>query len=500
MLLRTYPSILLEVSSGQGNQHHQTVLGRAVITLKQGFMYLLLLLLAGAPFSGALFAHETNEKFPPLQVGAATCIITPPIGSWQQGAGVTRKGERIRDELEANVLYLTDGKTPLLLMSCDLVGLDLATVQPIRDSISAAAGIPPRQVIITCTHTHSGPALIRTNYYIPVDKAYLELLSQKLVDVARDAITASKPAQIGWGLGTAQIGFNRRVCWADGSHTMHGNTRRPDFAGLEGPDDPAHLALFAVDMAGKPIAVAYHNTSHPTNFYGAGLFSADYPDAARKILRRELGRIPVLYLNGEQGDIAMANQLDPQREDPEARLERIGEMLATETLRLYREAKFHTHIPLSHTYDDLQVKVRLPGAEQLESAHQVMKRIEAGEKILGQKLIFAFGTVQLQEQYSKQPIDTLPLHVVRIGDVALVTQPCELYCQFGLDIKRRSPTLLTAVVGLADGYCGYCPTIASILGGGYSGQPISWTRLEPYAGYHLVEAVGPMLNHLWREK
>jgi neutral ceramidase len=43
-----------------------------------------------------------------------------------------------------------------------------------------------------------------------------------------------------------------------------------------------------------------------------------------------------------------------------------------------------------------------------------------------------------------------------------------------------------------------CPTIASILGGGYSGQPISWTRLESRAGYRMVEAAGPMLSRLWR--
>ncbi len=470
-------------------------------TKMKSFIRLLLVLsLAWAPSSRAVAADPTNGQPSPLQVGAATCLITPALGSWQQGAGVTRKGERIRDNLEANAFYLTDGKTPLLLISCDLVGLDLAAVKPIRDAISTATEIPPRQVIITCTHTHSGPSLIRTNYYFPVDQVYLGLLRQKLIDVASDAVAAAKPAKIGWGLGTAQIGFNRRVCWADGSHTMHGDTRRPDFAGMEGPDDPAHLAIFAVDEDNKPIAVVYHNTSHPTNFYGAGLFSADYPDAARKIIRSELGRIPVLYLNGAQGDINMANQLNPQREDPEARLERIGEMLATETLRLYHEAEFHSQIPLGHTYEDLQIKVRLPEPKQLADAQEVMKRIKAGEKILGQKLIFAFGTTHLQEQYGKQPIDTVPIHVLRIGDVALVTQPCELYCQFGLDIKRRSPAPLTAIVGLADGYCGYCPTIASILGGGYSGKPISWTRLEPYAGYYMVEAAGPMLNHLWRVK
>jgi len=48
------------------------------------------------------------------------------------------------------------------------------------------------------------------------------------------------------------------------------------------------------------------------------------------------------------------------------------------------------------------------------------------------------------------------------------------------------------------GYAGYVTTIYGILGGGYSGEPIYWTRLEPYAGYRIVESAGRMLNRLWR--
>lgn len=434
-----------------------------------------------------------------LQAGGASIVITPPVGSWQQGAGVTKKGERILDELEANALYLSDDKTPLLVLSCDLVGLDLETVTPIREAIAKATGVPPRQVIITCTHNHSGPSLLKTNFYMPVDEAYIAALAPKLVEVSREAVAAAKTAKLGWGKGRAQIGYNRRVCWEDGTHTMHGDTKRPDFAGLEGPDDPDHLALFAVDMEGKPLVVVYNNTSHPTNFYGAGLFSADYPGAARANLREELGAIPVLYLNGAQGDINMANLLEAEQEAPEDRMARIGKVLAEETLRLYHAAEFHDTVRLGHEVVDLSLEVRLPESAALEEANKVVARMEAGEQIAGMPGILAFGTVHLQEKYGDHPTDTMPVHAIRIGDVALVTQPCELYCQFGIDIKRRSPTPLTAVVGLADGYCGYCPTIAGILGGGYSGQPISWTRLEPYAGYKLVEAAGPMLNRLWRD-
>ncbi|MCA9436291.1 MAG: hypothetical protein KC978_10930, partial [Candidatus Omnitrophica bacterium] len=77
---------------------------------KMNWIFALLILLTTSP----LFA--AGDSSPDLRAGAATAIITPPLGSWQQGAGVTVRGEEIRDELEANALYLTDGQTPLLFL------------------------------------------------------------------------------------------------------------------------------------------------------------------------------------------------------------------------------------------------------------------------------------------------------------------------------------------------------------------------------------------------
>jgi len=435
---------------------------------------------------------------PALQVGAASKLINNQVGGWVQAAGIERKATKQLDDLEANGLYLSDGSTQLLLVSCDLMGLEPAYVAVAREAMGDAIGIPPRNIIIACTHTHGGPAIVKTNPLMPVDHAYLNRLQDWLVEVAAQAVKSARPGKIGWGKGNAQIGFNRRVCWADGTHSMHGDTSRKDFAGLEGPDDPQHLALFAADTDGKLIAVLYHNTTHPTIFYGAGVYSADFPGDVRKTLRQKLGKIPVLYLNGAQGDVAITDQLHRRKESREDKLHRIAGMVVAETLRLYKDVTYHDHPVLAHTYDDLNVTVRLPRPDRLAAGRKVLSRIEAGEKIRGMKMIMAFGAVHLQEVYGKNPVDTLPIHAIRIGDVALISEPCELYCQFGLDIKRRSPAPITAVVGLADGYCGYCPTIYGILGGGYSGQPIYWTRLEPHAGYKIVETAGRMLNQLWR--
>ena len=445
---------------------------------------------ASAPIS--TYAEEKAA----LQVGAAIKVINNRIGGWVQGAGVARTAEKQRDDLEANGLYLSNGTTRLLLVNCDLVGLNSVHATVMREAMAEATKIPPRNILIACTHTHGGPSLIKTNYLMPIDHAYLERLQVWLVELARQAVQSARPGKIGWGKGKAQIGYNRRLCWADGTHTMHGDASRADFAGLEGPDDPQHLAIFAADAGGKLIAVLHHNTTHPTIFYAAGIYSADFPGEARKIVRKELGNIPVLYMNGAQGDIAIDNQLNRRKESREEKLQRIARMTADETLRLYKTIKYHEHPALGHTHEDLKFKVRLPKPERLAEARKLLAQIDAGKKTRG--MIMAFGAVHLQKVYGENPIDTLPIHAIRIGDVALVTQPCELYCQFGLDIKRRSPALATAVIGLTDGYGGYCPTIYGILGGGYSGQPIYWTRLEPSAGYKIVESAGRMLNTLWR--
>ncbi len=434
-----------------------------------------------------------------LQIGAASKVINNEIGSWVQGAGVPKKASKIRDDLEANALYISNGETQLMLVSCDLAGLESGFVIRAREAMGKASGVPPRNILISCTHTHGGPSVLRTNYLMPIDHEYLDRLETWLVELAAETVKSARPGKIGWGKGKAQIGYNRRVCWANGSHSMHGDTSRKDFAGLEGPDDPQHLALFAADENDKIISVLYHNTTHPTIFYGAGVYSSDFIDETRNILREKFGKIPVLYLNGAQGDIAMSNQLKKIKESREQKLERIGRMAADETLRLYQEVKFHDKPVLALNYEDLKVKVRLPTPETLVSSRKVLAKIDAGEKIRGMGMIMAFGAVHLQETFGENPVDTLPIHVVRIGDVALVTEPCELFCQFGLDIKRRSPAPITAVVGLTDGFGGYCPTIYGILGGGYSGKPISWTRLEQNAGYMIVESAGKLLNALWRD-
>jgi hypothetical protein len=431
-----------------------------------------------------------------LKIGAASIIING--GSWVQGAGVLKNAQRIRDNLEANALYIASEDEKLLLISCDMAAIPTDTVSEARDRISESTNVPARNIIIAGTHTHSGPSVLKTSYKKPIDKPYLDRLINWLAELSETAVSRAVPGKIGWGKGNVQVGYNRRCCWTDGTHSMHWTSGREDFTGLEGPDDPEHTVIATVDDDDKLIAILQNNTSHPTCFYGADFFSADFPGASRTFLRNNFGQIPVLFFNGAFGDISNENQCAPKvcETNKERKMLRLAHLLTGETLRLLHEMSFCSDPVIKHQYEDMQIPVRLPLQEQLERAEATLKKIDAGEEVPAMEQILAWGTVDLNNRFKDNPYDTVPVHVIRIGELAIVTQPCELYCQFGLNIKRRSPFAATAVFGIADGYNGYCPSIEGIMGGGYSGIPISWTRLSERAGYLIVDTASKLLREI----
>ena len=308
------------------------------------------------------------------------------------------------------------------------------------------------------------------------------------------------PARVGWGLGRAHVGYNRRLCWQDGTHTMYGDSSRAEFTGIEGPDDPSHAVLFAVDAEGRPIAIVHNNCCHSTCLESADYASADFPGEARRQLREALAAaVPVLYLQGASGDVSPWNMTRvPHRYPGEQRVREVGATLAAETLRLMHEAEPVPDPVLRHAYGDVKIDVRMPTDEQLDQARQVESLGEDKASRWDYERSVA-GVLRLYRHFKDNPHDTLAVHAIRVGDVAMATNPCELYCQFGLDIKRRSPAPVTLVAQLTDGFSGYCPTVYGVLGGGYSGDAIYWTRLEPLAGYRLVDHTARLLGPLWRE-
>ena len=432
-----------------------------------------------------------------LQASAGTTTITNKLGTHIQGATVGGVARYVRDELEANALYLVDADQAALLVSCDLGGLEPDITNAICGEISAVTGLARSQIIVGATHT-GGPSVIPSNYLKPIDTDYLARLKDQLVLLAGKTVAAAVPVELAVGHGYAAIGYQRRCCWAEGHHTMHRSGKGEHFTGLEGPSDPEHLAVFVRDQAGTLIAILHQNTAHPCTFYGADFYSADYPGEARKLLRAAIREdLPVLFFNGAFGDQGQDKQDDPRTpETASQKLIRCGATVAGETLRLLHEAAFSADGPFRSVCRDVEVGIRLPDPDRLSAARVTLARVDAGEAVRPMDIALAHGAVLLQERFGGSPRESLPVHALQLGDLGIITQPTELFCRFGLTIKARSPFPVTAVFSICDGYRGYCPTYDAVISGGYSGTPIYWTRLAPEAGYQMVDLASALLSEL----
>lgn len=421
-----------------------------------------------------------------IKTGSSSTIITNKLNTDIQGATVGGKAKYVRDELEANAICLNSKKCSVMFVSCDLGGLLPDFTKTTRESIAAATGLDSRSIIIGGTHT-GGPSVIPTNYLKSVDVEYLKYLKTKLIDLAVKAMDNMRLSKLGVAKGSAKIGYNRRTCCKDGTHKM-GRQNEEEFAGMEGTEDNEQFVLYTVDESNTITAILHQNTSHPCTFYGADFYSADYPGLARKHIRNVIGDVPVLFFNGAFGDIGQ-DMLEhkPFSESSEMKLNRSALPLAGETLRLIYENPPVDNIELKHLYYDLEVSVRLPDPEKLEWSKNILAKVDAGESVPQMDIVSAHGSALLQKSFGKNPVDKLPIHAIQIGEAVIVTQPTELFCQFGLDIKRRSPFNITSVFSICDGYSGYCPTYPAVISGGYSGAPIYWTRFTADTGYKIVD-------------
>jgi hypothetical protein len=102
---------------------------------------------------------------------------------------------------------------------------------------------------------------------------------------------------------------------------------------------------------------------------------------------------------------------------------------------------------------------------------------------------------ELQRTQPKVPIE---VHVMRLGDVAVATNPFEYYLDFGLQIKARSKAVQTFVVQHVGGGGGYLPTARAVAGRSYGAIPAS-TPIGPEGGRELAQWTVEAINALWTD-
>jgi hypothetical protein len=93
------------------------------------------------------------------------------------------------------------------------------------------------------------------------------------------------------------------------------------------------------------------------------------------------------------------------------------------------------------------------------------------------------------------------MHVMRLGDVAIATNPYELYLDYGVQIQGRSPAPQTILIQLAAAmdFAYYVPTPRAITAGGYSAE-ITHNLVGPEGAQVLVDRTVEAIGKLWADE
>ncbi|MBX3010187.1 MAG: hypothetical protein KF832_01725 [Caldilineaceae bacterium] len=427
-----------------------------------------------------------------VQVGTAWEEITPDRPLPLLGQMHVRLGQSTRDPLTANAVLFVDDTTRVAVVSVDVCVIPDELARRIQQACAVATGLPAEAVIVAATHTHVAPCT--TNQIAgDADPAFLEQMTAAIAQCVARALADLEPCDLFAGVGyLEQMGWNRRGMRRDGSCHMYWGSWQPDYVGLEGPRDGQVGVIFARKPNGQVKVVIPSFSTHPNCVENESFYSADIPGEVRRVLRAALGpAVGVVYLTGAAANTAPSiMEHNPTNHQPwrgEQGLVRSGLYLGGEILKVIADQVTPMPTPvLGHA----QAHVSIPMREWDSWAD--LAAFKGGMLEFFERSRADWPRL-LQEE---NPVATR-LHVLRLGDAALCFNPAELYVEFGLALKERSPASITLIGQLADGYIGYVPTPEAIRHGGYSATAASHTRLVPEGGWIMVETTEKLLAQLF---
>lgn len=455
-----------------------------------------------------------NEETGQLYVGAATVDITPDGPVSLVGQLYIRISEGVDTPVEADVLVLETRAADrsldvAIFISCDLVTIRSEVLDEVRAALRVRLPeVDPRKIVASATHTHTAPdvrdgvtGLPETGIIQPPD--YRRFLVERLVAATVEAWQARRPGSVGWGLGHATIGQNRRSCYADGTAKMYGATETDDFRGMEGFDDDGVEVLCVWDADQRLVATVI-NLACPSQVVGSQRrVNADFWHPVREQLRAEHGAdLAVLGWVSAAGDVAprtMIRKASEERMRALRGLDHMGE-IARRLGRAWHDAyeaavmEQHTWIPFAHLVHEVDLPVRLvTAAERAEAEQAVRDLCEDPDQI--RRVAWNQAIVDRFDRQSPADVHRVEVHLLRLGDIAIATNPFELFVSFGIQLKERSKALQTFVVQLV-GPGTYVATAEAVARGGYSAV-VQSNRVGPEGGQLLVDTSVAEINTMW---
>ena len=491
-----------------------------------------------------------------LNVGWSEVSITPDKKISLAGQFAERISEYVETPVTVTALAVEDGEEQLIICSCDLISIGENLVADVRNAVRRAnSEIDTDKIIISAIHTHTSHVYSRGaggnvrrikeifDSFLPPEKQYrakvspkgddfmdsdeaLAFLTERICEAVLKAWSGRKPARYAAGFGRAAVGMCRRVCYSDGSARMWGDTNMASFTELEGGNDSGIEMLFFYDDGGRLTGIAA-NVACPAQVLEHRLFiSSDYWGKVRELLREKYGdELFVLGLCSAAGDQCprdLIRWVKPELPIDDPNIERndyierdadpsmfdikgsrlVGRRIANEIVMALEDVeKTYDEAVLRHEKLTVDLPLRRVTPKEYDEALKALRAYSANvEEHIDfndtAAMYIHTGTVVRWEEQHRKDIYPVEVHIARLGNIAIATNPFELFLDYGNRIRARSRARQTIIIQLACGTGGYLPTLKAERGSHYSAY-VSSGNVGHEGGELLVRKTTEEINKMF---
>lgn len=351
-----------------------------------------------------------------FRAGIAVRIVTPdPLLPVSGGVGPSRPVTRKEGELTVRALVLEQQGTRIAIVSADFLGFPSVLGNRVR---AAVTNIPPSNILIGATHTHSGPdcyGFSNGKGGTDSDPKYLDTVCTRMADAINEAAARLQPARIKVATGEAKgkIAYNYYA---------------------EQLYDPRCHVIQMLEASGKPFVTLVNYAIHPEVLgSAAGVCSPDLIGPLYDRIAAKGGGTGI-FMNSAQGGMVTADNRRKDGGDVRVWEEcvRIGELLADEALRIIHDAPEQREPKLFCAARSISFPVDSPLMRSL------IKELPGAAAPDG-KL-------------------TTQMNLVNLGDVQILTIPGEALPNIGYYLKRKMRGKHNLLFGLTNDAFGYILT------------------------------------------
>lgn len=408
-----------------------------------------------------------------LQAGFGRANLTPSYSVPLSGYGntLTRMSQGFLDYIYSTCIAVTDeNDSTVLLITTDLIATNTNMVTPLRDSITAATGVPADRIMIQGTHTHSGPDLGQTEgNMVQYRQMYIDGITQSAVDAMADRSPATMETA---KVETERMNFVRHYTVSDG--TVYGDNFGSTSGGVidghtSDPDNVIQLILFKRAAEDKKDIIAVNFQGHPKmastaetalGVAGRPMISSDYIGSTRDYVEKNSDLLFAYYL-GASGNLNTFSKIVDENRTDDHRIygQYLGEYVlegvkntqpveGTAVKSVQRIYKAPIDKSEDHLYQDAMKIV-----EVWTASNNYSESLKAAPD---SGIISPYHASSIVSRYNnKEGERPFELNAVCVGPIGFITAPYEMFDMNAMFVKENSPFETTFVMTVANGSNAY---------------------------------------------